>query len=257
LGRTTLPRPPERRHTYVFDIRAGGADGIASTIVGHSSTFWDVDSYFTAMAPGAFQRTLADRRDQTKLLFQHDPSRLLGLPLEQREDAKGLYIEAALFDDQADGSLVSRHLRIAQSMGKQAYGLSFGFRTLNGRPATEDDPLNFSQMPNINRSEVYVITEVKLYEHSIVTFPADENAQIEAIRQRAHVDALDQLLDDIRERRLSPDEERLMRQIVAAFPTSPDSQAAPGPEQRTRRLEAEIALARYRQFALETRTTYV
>lgn len=230
-----------------FDIRAKDDGG---GIKGYSSTFWAVDSYYTAMAPGAFQRTLTERGDKISILLNHNPDINIGVPDVQREDEKGLYLEASVFDDGADGSTLLKRLRAGAR-----YGLSFGFRTLNSRMATEEDPLDFSQMPNVSRQEVAIITEVKLWEHSIVTFPANEAAEITSVRQQAHADALRQLLDDLREDRLTDDERTLVQQIVAAFPTSPDGSAAPGPERRTRRLDAEIALAQLRYLSPEVRNT--
>ena len=73
------------------------------------------------------------------------------------------------------------------------------------------------------------------------------------MRRQAHADALRLLLDDIRENRLTDEQRELVRQIAAAFPGSPDAHAAPGPERRTRRLEAEIALANLRTYGIEAR----
>lgn len=238
------PKSVEYRST--FDVRATDDGGIT----GHSSTFWAVDAYYTAMAPGAFQRSLAERGDRIPLLLNHDPNLNIGIPSEQREDDKGLYLEATIFDDGADGSTLMRRLRAGAR-----YGMSFGFQTLQDRSATENDPLDFSQFPAITRNEVRIISEVKLYEHSIVTFPANEAAEIEAVRQRATADALRAILDDVRDNRLSDDERALVRQIVAAFPGVPDGTAAPDPARMARRLDAEIALARYRHLTIETGQT--
>lgn len=239
-----MTKPLEYRAT--FEVRAID-DGAG--ITGYSSTFWAVDSYFTAMAPGAFQRSLTERADRIPLLYNHDPAINIGLPDVQREDDKGLYLEASIFDDGADGSTLTRRLRAGAR-----YGLSFGFRTLQSRMATEEDPLDMSQMPAINRGEVTVITEVKLYEHSVVTFPANEAAEIQAVRHQATADALRALLDDARENRITDDERDLVRQIVAAFPGLPDGIAAPEPERLARRLDAEIALAKFRYLIPEIMT---
>jgi HK97 family phage prohead protease len=226
-----------------FETRAKD-DGAG--LIGHSSTFWVVDSYYTAIAPGAFQKSLTERGDKIPLLYQHDPSINIGIPEVQREDEKGLYIEAAIFDDGADGTTLTRRLRAGAR-----YGLSFGFRTILDRSATEEDPLDFTYMPHVNRSEIRVLVENKLYEHSVVTFPANETAEIQSIRQRARADALNSLIDDLRENRLTDDERQLMQRVVAAFPSAPASTSEPRDQRSARRLDAELALAQYRYLTPE------
>ena len=126
-------------------------------MTGYSSTFWAVDSYYTAMAPGAFQRSLSERGDRIPILYNHWPDINIGIPDVQAEDETGLKLEAQIFDDGDEGTKLMRRLRAGAR-----YGFSFGFQTLNDRAATEEDPLDFTQMPAVNRSEVRVITEVKL-----------------------------------------------------------------------------------------------
>jgi HK97 family phage prohead protease len=218
-----------------------GDDLIAGRVAGYSSTFWAVDSYYTAMAPGAFQKSLSERADRITILYNHDPNENIGIPEVQVEDEKGLRLEADIANDHGTGTTTMRRLKAGVR-----YGFSFGFETLQDRSATDDDPLDFAQKPNVNRSEIRVITEVKLWEHSIVTFSANERAEIEQVRQQFHAEALGILLDDLRENRLTDDERRLVAEIVAAFPVSPDANGAPGAERKTRRLEAEIALANLR-----------
>ena len=184
------------------------------------------------------------------VLYNHDPAINIGIPDVQREDAKGLYLEATIFDDGADGTTLMKRLRAGAR-----YGFSFGFRTLQDRSATEEDPLDFAQMPNVNRGEIRVITEVKLYEHSVVTFPANERAEIEAVRHTATADALRAILSDITENRLTDAERDLVARIVAAFPGSTDGKPAPGPERMARRFDAEAALARLRYLTYEARNT--
>jgi uncharacterized protein len=229
-------KPLEYRST--FETRATDDGG---GISGYSSTFWAVDAYYTAMAPGAFQRSLAERGDRIPVLYNHWPDLNIGIPDAQREDDKGLYLEATIFDDGADGTILMKRLRAGAR-----YGFSFGFRTLADRAATEEDPLDFAQLPNVNRGEVRVITEVKLYEHSVVTFPANEKAEIEGVRHAATADALRFLLDDIRENRLTDAERELVGRIVAAFPGASDADRAPGPDRMARRFDAEAALAQLR-----------
>lgn len=233
----------ELKYRSTFETRATDDGG---GLTGHTSTFWVVDSYAEAMAPGSFAKSIAERGDRIPILYNHDPSINVGIPERQEEDSIGLALTARIFDDGADGTTLLRRLRAGAR-----YGLSFGFRTMQDRSATEEDPLDFSQMPGLTRQEVRVNTEVKFYEHSVVTFPANESAEIDSVRHRAMADALDSILDDIRENRLSEDERALLARVVAAFPGVPDGAAAPPPAISARRLDAEVALARMRYLTPE------
>lgn len=233
--------PLEYRST--FETRATN-DGAGLT--GYAATFNKVDSYGTAFAPGAFTKTLQERGDKIPVLYNHDPSINVGIPESLATDTLGLKVDVQIFDDGADGTTLSRRLRAGAR-----YGLSFGFRTLRDRAVTEGDELDMAQVAEATDSPFFsglrVIEEVKLYEVSVVTFPANDAAQITAVRQTAMADALTALLDDLRENRLSETEQRLVRQIVAAFPESAPAGMTESRDQRsTRRLDAEIALAQIR-----------
>lgn len=237
------------RRSSTGQVRAKG-DG--SGFAGHASTWWAVDSYASAMAPGAFERTLRDRAGRIKVLYNHNRDDYIGVPDTLQEDDTGLYIEASIFDDGGVGTVFMNRLR----QGAE-YGLSFGFQEVRGRPATETDPLDFAQMPGLGWGQVWITTEVKLYEVSPVTFPANEDAAVEELRQRATVDALRALYDDIRSGTLADDELAVLTQIIQALPqpAQPGGETAPlvlEPAQREGLLEAEIALAKYGHYALRS-----
>jgi HK97 family phage prohead protease len=227
------------------DEQRARKDGMAATIEGYSSTFWLVDSYWTAMHPQAFDRTLRDRADLIPLLYQHNPDINIGIPTSQSVDEKGLKLEADIFDDGADGSTLARRLKLGAR-----FGFSFGFRLLNWRMATEYDPLDFSQEPNLGRKDVVVYTEVKLYEHSVVSFPANQYASIDSVRSAAIADALAEALDDLRAGRLTDRERNLLREISVALDEQPDGEAAPLPVSRHRNIDASLALARLRMYGV-------
>ena len=70
-----------------FDVRAVDPDRPGFS--GYASTFWTVDTYNTAMAPGAFKRTLKHRGDTRVLLWQHDPDKPIGKTTTLKEDKTG------------------------------------------------------------------------------------------------------------------------------------------------------------------------
>jgi hypothetical protein len=231
-----------------FETRAAD-DGAGLT--GYAATFNKVDSYGTAFSSDAFAKTLADRADKIPILYNHDPAINVGIPNSLTADQVGLKVDAQIFDDGADGTTLTRRLRAGAR-----YGLSFGFRTLRDRAATENDTLDMSQALDATFWDgIRIIDEVKLYEVSVVTFPANDAAQITAVRQTAMTDALAALLDDLRDNKLTDAEHALVRQIVAAFPdVAPTGRTDSRDQRGAQRLRAEVALARYRHFAVnETR----
>lgn len=238
----TVKKPQAHRSSdLVYGMRAS-AEGRGFT--GHASTWWAVDSYYSAMAPGAFSRTLADRMDLIKVLYNHRPDDYIGTPDVLEEDAIGLRVEASIFDD---GGIATVFYNRLQQGAK--FGMSFGFQEIRGRPATEQDPLNFSQYPGLGWSQIWITEEVKLFEVSPVTFAANEEAAIEGIRSLAIADTLRSLYDDIRNGTLSDVEREALSLVVSALPAGPPV-ANVAPARQGRHLEAEIALARYGHYAM-------
>lgn len=235
-------KPNAIEYRSTFELRADAETGGFS---GYASTFWRVDSYGTAMSPDAFTRTLADRGDRIPVLYQHNPAANIGVP-ELRIDANGLFVDATLIDDGADGTVALKRLRAGAR-----FGLSFGFRTLQSRAASDTDPLDLAQI--LDATSLYeglrVLTEVKLYEVSLVTFPANEAATISDVRSAAMNDALVAAIEAIRTNSLNDDQRGLIDAIVAARAASPDGLPAPRePELARRRVDLDIALARYGTF---------
>jgi HK97 family phage prohead protease len=113
------------------------------------------------MAPGSFSKTLKDRGDKVKVLFNHgfDPSigdKPLGKPQVMREDKRGLYVEVPLDDTSYNRDLV------ASLRSGALDGMSFRFSVVR------EDVDDSADMP------VRTLREVKLYEFGPVTFPAYE-----------------------------------------------------------------------------------
>lgn len=218
------------------------ADADAGTVEGYLSTFWHVDSYATAMHPSAFTKTVQERGDRMPLLYQHNPDWAIGKLANLEIDETGLRHKSQVIDDGAEGSVTLKRLRAGVP-----YAHSFGFRTLRERHATDSDPLILGpDVPEwVTRNlpaSVYVIEEVKLYEGSIVTFPANENAIIEAVRADVGAQRLAQVLEDLRADRLDAASRALIAQIVAAYQSAaPERSAPPRTDEETRR-DRELAL---------------
>lgn len=197
-------------------IRRKGKDGETRTTMdvrvsenidgfsGYASTYWVVDSYGTAMAPKSFAKSLREQ-DPGKImvLFNHDPDKPVGKHLELREDRKGLFVNIGIVDDGADGTVLMKRLRFGVP-----FGMSFGFRKMQSRSASEKDPLDFSLYPDIPRGEVEIYTENAYWETSPVTFASNQKATIDTVRSIEEQTALAITLEDLRSGNLGPEDAR-------------------------------------------------
>jgi HK97 family phage prohead protease len=212
--RATQPKPNIQYRA--FDVRAlDDGDGFD----GYASSWWAVDSYGTAMKPGAFRKTLKERGDRIPLLWQHDPNTPIGKPDELKEDRIGLAFKASVVPEVRAGQEAMALLRAGTPLG-----MSFGFETVKSRPIedADADKLDWSQAPKFYTSDegreyARIIEEVKLWEISLVTFPANEAATISAVRSDQELDALSTILNALRDGSLDERQDALCRELVAAY----------------------------------------
>lgn len=247
MGKKT-PTPPKHMQRRTVEIRA---DSDGSGISGYASHFGSIDSYGTAMKKGAFAKTIGDRGGLVSVLWQHWSDSPIGKTTELREDDTGLWFNATISDGTTQGKDAMTLLRDGVPLG-----MSFGFETLKSRPVEEGDDLDWSQAPDFykqdeNREYVRVIEEVRLWEISVVTFPANEMATIDSVRQQEQMDALSTLLEDLRAGRIEKDDARWQQlQDVAAFTATQPEPGETTPllstDARRRNRQAEIALAEAR-----------
>lgn len=233
-----------------FEGRADADQGIVS---GYLSTWWHVDSYSTAVHPNAFTKTLQERGDKLPLLYQHNPDWAIGKLAGLEVDDTGLRHASKIVDDGAEGSVTLKRLR-----GDVPFAHSFGFQTIRERPATDADPLILGQdipewvMRNLPQS-VWVIEEVKLWEGSVVTFPANEHAVIEALRTNIRAQGLTQTLEDLRTGQLDAASRALVAELAAAWQSAAPDRDIPAPrtEEEARADRAFIASFMAREMGLD------
>jgi HK97 family phage prohead protease len=101
---------------------------------GYASIFGEVDLGKDAIAPGAFQQSLARRgASGVRMLFQHDPGEPLGAWKTIREDARGLYVEGLL----SPGVARAQEVHMLMKAGALD-GLSIGFQTVKAKDRRQD-----------------------------------------------------------------------------------------------------------------------
>lgn len=156
-------------------IRSADTDG-PDLLHGHFAVFdeWTTINsryeghFLERLVPGAFTRTLAERADRIKVLYDHgrDPSvgnKPLGTPTRLAEDERGVAYEVALFD----ASYVND---LKPAMRARALGSSFRFSVADGGD-TWDQPMRATEW-NPDRLPERTITDADVFEFGPVTFPA-------------------------------------------------------------------------------------
>lgn len=149
--------------SYALQIRAAGDDG---AVEGYGSVFGVKDNYDDVIAPGAFEASLKAHRaagSMPAMLWQHDPSEPIGVWTEMAEDAKGLRIRGQLALDTTRGKEAYALLKMGA-----LNGLSIGFMS--------------KQWTYDRDTEVRTLTEIDLWEVSLVTFPANQKARVTQVK---------------------------------------------------------------------------
>lgn len=160
-----------RKHTgalkvrdFDLDVKAVGDDG---TFNGYGSVFGVVDSYQEIVAPGAFAESLAELKAKDRavpVLWQHRTSEPIGAWTELREDERGLFGAGELLINEV------AQAKEAHALMKRRVvtGLSIGYWV---RASTVDEVTG-----------IRTLTRLDLQEISLVTFPANDDARVEAVK---------------------------------------------------------------------------
>lgn len=148
---------------------AGPDDGLKEgQFAGYASVFGNVDSYGDIVDPGAFTRTLAEwaeRGGTIPVLWghdMHDPFANIGGVIEAVEDEHGLKVVAELDLENPTAAQVYRLIK-----GRRTNTMSFAY-AVKGYQDAEDG---------------MHLTDLDLFEVSVVQVPANELAEITAVKQ--------------------------------------------------------------------------
>lgn len=151
-------------------------------VEGYASIFGVRDQGGDVVVRGAYARSLkalAAQGRRVKMLWQHDPAQPIGIWDEVREDDTGLWVRGRLLPDVARGREAAALLAVGA-----IEGLSIGYRTLKAERDGKGQRL---------------LTELELWEVSLVTFPMLSEARVAA---------------------KSEDPGALLRDLAAAFDTA-------------------------------------
>lgn len=156
-----------RHKAFSFQVKASDVsdDG---TFEGYASVFGNKDLGGDIVVAGAFDVWLGEWRTSgmvIPILFNHSSSWVLGKFLEFRADDKGLWVKGQLNLDTVEG-------KEKRSLLKQGAlsGLSIGY---------EIYPEGWRYEPAV---DAFLLTSIKLWEVSLVTFPMNESARVSDVK---------------------------------------------------------------------------
>jgi len=133
---------------------------------GYASTFGNEDLVGDIVEKGAFKKTIQERlpKNLIKVLWQHyDP---MGLPKHMEEDSKGLYVVAKVSKTRENQD------RLQLMKDGVVDRLSIGYDVVK------------REVDDSAKDRTVRLKELKLYEFSPVTFPANEEAVITGVKGR-------------------------------------------------------------------------
>jgi HK97 family phage prohead protease len=143
----------------------------SGVFIGYASLFGERDQSGDVVMPGAFAGSLKKRTPRdVRMLFQHDAAEPAGTWIDMRETARGLHVTGRL-----DRNVQRARELFSLLESKGLDGLSIGFKTLKARR----DRATASRL----------LTEIDLWEISLVTFPMLSGARVSFVSTSERVNA--------------------------------------------------------------------
>jgi HK97 family phage prohead protease len=142
---------------------------------GYASVFGVVDQGMDVVARGAFSKSLGKRK--VKMLWQHDMGQPIGVWDQIEEDERGLFVRGRLLKEVDKGREAMALLRAGA-----IDSMSIGYRTIEAMPEAE--------------GRVRKLTEVDLFEISLVTFPMLPDAKVTAVKSIKTIREFEKALRD-------------------------------------------------------------
>jgi HK97 family phage prohead protease len=183
-----------KRETFLTPLEVkfdSGSDTMSFS--GYGARFGNVDSYGDVIAAGAFTKTLKDAKSSGNwpaMLLQHgswlggDDDMPVGVWTDMHEDEEGLFVEGQL---------------APTTRGKDAYTLL----KMSPRPAINGMSIGFIPTEWTMRSKPEeprrTLKAVNLLEVSLVTFPANGKARVEAVKSSDEIKTIREFEEFLRD----------------------------------------------------------
>ena len=129
---------------------------------GYAGIFAIEDLQNDIIERGAFKRTLDHSGGSVPILWQHKSEEPIGVGLEAKEDTNGLYVRG--------------QLNLDTQRGKEAYSLL-------KQGAIKGLSIGYDAVKKEYKDGKRLLKEIKLYEYSVVTFPAQPLANVLDVKE--------------------------------------------------------------------------
>lgn len=161
--------------TKAFPFQVKSLDDTGA-LKGYASVFGVRDSTNEVVLPGAFSDSLAAHKragTYPLMLWQHNSDEPIGVWNDLSDDGKGLYGDGALLINKSVPTADKAHTLLK---AKAVRGLSIGYREVDVEPSTN--------------GEARKLIKLDLMEVSIVSFPANRRALVDAVKSEAETNAI-------------------------------------------------------------------
>ena len=167
-----------QRLSCPFELK--GVDDVG-VFQGYASVFGVVDWWDDIVEPGAFSDSL--KALAPAMLWQHNTAEPIGVWTEAREDDKGLWVKGRLLVGEVAKATEAHALLKAGALN----GLSIGYSAVEKSFRKQGD------------REVRLLKKVDLWEISLVTFPANEQARVRTVKAMDSLTTIRDLEEFLRE----------------------------------------------------------
>lgn len=212
---------PDRALDLSLTWEAKLASAEQRIIEGHAAVTGNLDLNGDVILPGAFASTVAAGAASIKVLVGHNYETLpVGRVVSVKEDARGLYAQARIFETSAGNDLLAV-VKDAHDHG-ESIGMSIGYRVKDYAWKERD----------LGRGETRLVREIKdleVREFSFVTFPANPKAVTTGVKHIEGKKGEHTIAFDIPEGATPEEAREILDRAFAALEAMDPTQDAPPP----------------------------
>lgn len=194
-----------------FEIKSFKEDGEDFTIEGYGAVFGNIDSVGDVIEKGAFAKTLSERKERIAFCLQHNINEPIGRIMDIKEDDYGLWLKCRI-----SSSEDKIRTKIKEGILKE---MSIGYRTINSKSEIRDG------------QEIELLTEIKLFEVSLVTVAANPLALVTGMKSEEalnHFESeFDRLISLTRSSEMKYELMKLQGQVKALIEQEPTKEVTP------------------------------